>query len=113
MDELIEKLSDQTAKRTATPDDAELLISLMEQERLGAVIADAYTYAALEYSFVGNKERARMYAALSVEVGTLYGGPKGEDVIWMKRLWDKPEEHWSWLYFIRNGTNSVTTTTAA
>lgn len=109
---MIERVSDQTARRTASPEDAELLISLMEQERLDAVIADAYTYAALEYSYAGNKQKARMYAALSVEIGMLYGGPKSEDVIWMQRLWDNPEEHWSWLYFLKNSTYAITTSAA-
>jgi hypothetical protein len=104
IEELTEKLSDHSANRTATVGDAELLLSLYRQERLDGPIAEGYAHASLEENFVGNREGAMKYAALAVESGLLYGGPKDEDVESMRRLWQSPEEHWSWLYTSKEKT---------
>ncbi|KAF2094774.1 SET domain-containing protein [Rhizodiscina lignyota] len=109
--DLFDRLSDQSVNRTATIDDAELLISLVKQEGLENILANAYLHAALECSFIGQKEKTKMYAALSIELAILLAGPKDEDVMTMQSLWDSPEEHWSWLYFANETVGGKMSTT--
>lgn len=98
--EITEKLADKTQNRTGSIDDAKLLISLYEQERLDAPIAEAYTYAALEENYVGNTVKAKKWAAMALEMNLLYGGPKDPDFGYMQQLFDDPKAHWSWMYTV-------------
>ena len=95
---LIKHLSNRNASSRATPQMAELLISLYEQERILAPIAEAYTFAAREYNGVGDGYLAMKYASLAVEAGILYGGEKTNDVVDMKNLLEEPSKHWSWKF---------------
>jgi hypothetical protein len=66
--------------RRASPADAEKLIQLYKQEALDAPLAKAYTYAALEHSYAGNKMKAQMYADLAVNTALLWKGPGSRQV---------------------------------
>lgn len=83
-------------KMKGTPEMAELLISLYEQERLYASVAEAYRLAALSYSAVGNEWVAVKWAMKAVETGLIHDGPRGGEVLDMKRLLHDPRKHWSW-----------------
>ncbi|KAF1813010.1 SET domain-containing protein [Eremomyces bilateralis CBS 781.70] len=98
IDFLTKELANRTEASTASPETAELLVSLCEQERLDGPIADAYTYAAIEYNGVGDHRTAQKYAMLAIERGLLYSGEKDSDVIAMYRLMADPQNHWSWMY---------------
>jgi hypothetical protein len=75
---------------------AELLISLYEQERLWASVADGYRLAALCAASVGNNWRAVKWAMRAVETGLIHDGPGDEEVGDVRRLLVNPREHWSW-----------------
>jgi hypothetical protein len=75
---------------------AELLVSLYEQERLHASIADGYRLAALCYASFGNEWRAVKWAMKAVDTGLIYDGPSDAELLDVKRLLIAPREHWSW-----------------
>lgn len=94
--EIVEQLEDWSSASHATPEMGEYLVSLYKQERMWGPLAEAYTYAAIEYNAVGKEWKARELAALAVQAGLLYGGPYDEDVNHMQRLLQDPQSHWSW-----------------
>ena len=94
--ELEKHLEDWSDESPATPEMAERLVSLYEQERLYAPIAVAYVYAALAYNAVGSEQLAMKHAALAVEATMLNSGPDFSDVDSMRELMEKPKSHWSW-----------------
>ncbi|KAK3333942.1 hypothetical protein B0T19DRAFT_449237 [Cercophora scortea] len=81
----------------ASPQMAELLISLSEQEQLWGMMYEAYALAALEYNGVGDPWTAIKYARLAVEWGIWSVGEKQDDVVEMARLAEDPLAHWSWM----------------
>ena len=81
---------------TAAAEMAELLVSLYEQEKLYASIADGYRLAALVHSSIGNEWRAVKWAILAANVGLIHDGPEDEEVLDMRRLLLAPRQHWSW-----------------
>jgi hypothetical protein len=81
----------------ATPEMAEWLVSLYEQERLYSWIADAYVLAALAYNAVGSEWMAAKYAMKALEVGIIHLGPRAADVREMGELVRATREHWSWM----------------
>jgi len=85
-----------TREVKGTPEMAELLVSLYEQERLSATVADGYRLAALSYSAVANEWMATKWAMQAVEVGLINDGAGDENVSDMMRLLRKPMAHWSW-----------------
>jgi hypothetical protein len=89
-------LDDWTATSGATPEVAELLISLYQQERLDASLATAYKHAAEVYSSFGRKYEAIRYARLSTEMSILDKGFADGDVREMRKMSSKPEMSWSW-----------------
>ena len=95
---LTKHLSDRSADSRATPQMAELLISLYEQERVLAPIAEAYAFAAREYNAVGEGYLAMKYASLAVEAGLLYEGSQYSNVMDMRKLLEEPSKHWSWKF---------------
>jgi len=95
--ELREELEDYSAESQATPAMVELYVSLFEQERLYGPIAEAYTFAAIEYNGVGDLYLAQKYARLAVEAGILYAGLRDKDVQSMEKMLVDPTAHWSWL----------------
>lgn len=94
--QLVEALNDWTPKSTATPEMAEVLLSLYDQERLWAYHATAYKHAAEVYSSFGDRYMAIKYARLGVEFGILDKGFSDGDVKEMKRMANEPEMSWSW-----------------
>jgi hypothetical protein len=95
--ELTEELEDYTKDSLATPEMAELLVSMYQQERLYGPISEPYKFAAIEFNGVGDVWTAQKYARLAVEAGILYGGPWDKDVKSMESLLKDPEGHWSYM----------------
>jgi len=85
------------ADSPASPQMAELFISLYEQEKLGGSMYSAYSFAALEYNAVGDPWTATKYARLAVDHGIPMVGEQAADVVEMKKLADDPWAHWSWM----------------
>ncbi|KAJ0341784.1 hypothetical protein COL922a_001878 [Colletotrichum nupharicola] len=94
---LREEFNDYTPASRATPQMAELLISLYEQEHNWSLLSEAYTLAAIEYNGIGEPWLATKYARLAIEYGltTLWEGHG--DVIEMSKLAEDPWAHWSWM----------------
>lgn len=79
-----------------TTEMAELLVSLYEQERLSATVADGYRIAALSYAAVGQEWTATKWAMKAVEAGLINDGPGDVGLRDMKRLLGNVTSHWSW-----------------
>ncbi|KAH6629093.1 hypothetical protein C7974DRAFT_311449 [Boeremia exigua] len=94
--ELVGKLNDWTPSSSATPEMAEAVVSMYDQERLWAYQATAYKHAAEVYSSFGNKFMAIKYARLSVEFSILDKGFSDGDVQEMKKMAQDPGMTWSW-----------------
>lgn len=90
-------MSDYSAESAATPQMADLFISLYEQERMQSTIYEAYTFAAIEWNGVGEPWTAVKYARLAIEYGLPSVGPRDRDVIEMRALAEDPWGHWSWM----------------
>ena len=98
IERLFKELSDYSpVTGHGTPQMAELLVSLHEQERMNGPIANAYALAAREWSGIGDVYNAMRYAHLAVEAGLLYEGPHAKDVRDMERLLKDPSKHWTWM----------------
>jgi hypothetical protein len=93
---LTKALDDWTVSSAATPEMAELLISLFEQERLSASLAMGYKHAAEVYSSFGRRWEAMKYARKSTELNMLDKGFKDADVAEMRKMALQPEMSWSW-----------------
>lgn len=91
------QLEDYTTASSATPQMADLFVSMYEQERLDGSIYEAYAFAAIEWNGVGEPWNAVRYAQLAIEFGLASVGPKDKDVKELKRLVDDPWGHWSWM----------------
>jgi hypothetical protein len=96
MEVLAEQLNDWTPESKATPEIAEALISMYEQERLSASMGSAYKLAAEVYASFGDKYNAIKYASLSIELNMLDKGFRDRDVMDMKGMVTNPEMSWSW-----------------
>ncbi|KAJ4407898.1 hypothetical protein N0V91_003563 [Didymella pomorum] len=94
--ELIAKLNDWTPNSSATPEMAEAVISMYDQERLWAYQATAYKHAAEVYSSFGKKYEAIKYARLAAEFSILDKGFNDRDVKEMMKMAKEPELTWSW-----------------
>ena len=93
------QLRNLSRERTANIETAEKLISLYKQERFETPLAKAYVFAALEHIYVGNRRMARKFAALAVEMTSLWYGPHSEDVKSMDSIAKEPERHRHWKLF--------------
>ncbi|KAF2713501.1 SET domain-containing protein [Pleomassaria siparia CBS 279.74] len=96
IEELAAVLNDWTPDSRATPEIAEAMISIYEQERLFASLGVAYKHAAEAYSSFGDRYNAIKYASLSVELTMLDKGFRDHDVKEMKNMAKEPEMTWSW-----------------
>lgn len=94
--DLLEILDDWTAESHATPEVAELLVSLYTMERLDASLSLAYKHAAEVYSSFGKRYEAIKYARLSAEMSMLDKGFSDSDVKEMRKMSREPEMTWSW-----------------
>lgn len=95
--DLRNEFRDYTIESRATPEMAELFISLFEQERLDAMLYEAYSYAAIEWNGAGEPWLATKYARLAIEAGLMSVGTNDVDVIEMRQLAADPWKHWSWM----------------
>ncbi|KAK4177469.1 hypothetical protein QBC36DRAFT_327028 [Triangularia setosa] len=98
---LVGEFSDWSTDSRATPQLAELVLSLYEQEKLWGSMYEAYTWLALEYNAVGEPWTAVKYANKAVEWGIPVVGAKDGDMEQMRRLIVDPWAHWSWLKRVR------------
>lgn len=96
IDDISEALDDWTSSSTATPEMAELLISLYEQERLQASLGIPYKHASEAYSSFGDRYNAIKYAQLSLELLHLDRGFNDVDIKFMLAMAKEPEKSWSW-----------------
>lgn len=96
-------LDDWSETSHATPEAAELLISLIQQERLDASLATAYKHAAEVYSSFGKRFDAIKYARLSTEMSILDKGFSDNDVKEMRTMSGDPTMSWSWKKRVSNG----------
>jgi hypothetical protein len=103
IEELEAKLDDWSESSEASPQMAETLISLMQQERLWGSMGAVYRLAAMTYSGVGDRWNAVRYARLSVEYSMLDKGFRADDVYAMKQLASEPEMQWSWKKRVNAG----------
>ncbi|KAB5558025.1 hypothetical protein GE09DRAFT_1173128 [Coniochaeta sp. 2T2.1] len=85
----------------ATPQMAELMVSLYEQEKLWGWMQEAYRYAAVEWNGAGEPWTASKYASLAVEYGIYCSGERDGDVEDMEELVSDPWGHWSWMFRTR------------
>lgn len=85
----------------SSPEMAELIISLYEQERLWGKLPGAYYFAAIEYNGAGDPWTATKYARLAIEVGIPILGEDADDVREMRKLAEDPRKHWSWMASVK------------
>jgi len=78
---------------------AEKLVKLYEQERFENPLAKAYTFAAMEHIYIGDRMMAQKYAALAVERASLWYGPSSENVKLLESMAREPEKHEYWKLF--------------
>ncbi|TID17429.1 SET domain-containing protein 5 [Venturia nashicola] len=93
------QLKDLSPTRIAKVETAEKLISLYKEEGFETPVAKAYSFAALEHIYVGNRRMAREFAALAVEMLRLWYGSLSEDVRLMDSIAREPEKHVHWKLF--------------
>ncbi|KAI0171518.1 hypothetical protein BJ166DRAFT_518980 [Pestalotiopsis sp. NC0098] len=91
------QFADYTGASHATPEMAEALVSLYEQERLWSRLYEAYTFAAVEFNAAGRVWEAVKYARLAVQHGFVAAGPKNEDGYELAALAENPTTHWSYM----------------
>lgn len=105
---------DYSEKSFASPEMAETLISLYQQERLYSRMYEVYTYAAIEYNAVGRPWEAIKYARLAIQHGFVARGAKNEDNYELSELAEDPWEHWSYMMRRKDiKTEAVTGTVTA
>ncbi|KAK3385261.1 hypothetical protein B0H63DRAFT_472625 [Podospora didyma] len=85
----------------ATPEKAELLLTLYELEGLAVRIYEAYYRVALEWNGVGESARAMKYARLCLDKGLTLRGPDRPFVDSMRELVANPTTHWSWRFRLK------------
>ncbi|KAH8671292.1 hypothetical protein BX600DRAFT_434411 [Xylariales sp. PMI_506] len=95
--ELKRQLEDWGPTSQATPEMAEFLVSLYEQERLHTRMYEAYALAATEYNGAGEPWLAAKYARLAIQDGFIAARSKDDDSLGMKVLAEDPWSHWSWM----------------
>ncbi|ETS82058.1 hypothetical protein PFICI_07060 [Pestalotiopsis fici W106-1] len=100
-------LTDYTGDSYATPEMAETLVSLYEQERLYSRLYEAYTYAAIEFNAVGKVWEAIKYARLAIQHSFVVAGPNNDDHYELAALAENPTTHWSHLMRRKDESESV------
>jgi hypothetical protein len=94
---LSKELNNHGSDSRASPQMAELLISLVEQEKMYEEMASAYRHAAVEWNGVGEPWTATKYAHLAIEFGLFTSGSGSEYVEDMRDLAEDPWGHSSWM----------------
>ncbi|KAK3066891.1 hypothetical protein LTS18_001427 [Coniosporium uncinatum] len=93
---LEKQMANITVDRAVGPSTAEFLVSLYTQERLDGAIAEAYSYAALEYAYAADRHMAQKYAALAVEALVILRGPRYFATHSFNEMLAYPERHAAW-----------------
>ena len=99
MQELRRELDDYSG--AATPQTAELLVTLYELEGLQVRIYEAYYRAAMEWNGVGDADRAVKYARLCLDKGLLLRGEERPFVESMREMVRDAKGHWSWRFRVK------------
>ncbi|KAI2602052.1 SET domain-containing protein [Hypoxylon sp. NC1633] len=99
--QLWKELDDHSAASEATPEKAELLVSLYEREGILGRMNEAYYRAAIEYIGVGDISNATKYANLCVEHGVLFIGSDRPFIKGMQELIADPTGHPKWKFRLR------------
>lgn len=94
--DLEEELDKAVGGGDLTTEMGERLVKLYREERLETYIGHAYTKAALIYAMFGVDEKAREFASLAADAMAMELGEEAGDVVAMRQLAEKPEEHWAW-----------------
>ena len=94
MSDLMDRLEDW---ETASPQMAQTLVSLFEQERLDTWSSIAYYYAALTSCAEGLLWDTIRYAQLGIEIEMISNGFRDKKLQVLKRLAVAPEDHSCWL----------------
>lgn len=99
--EQIKWLWDETREEMGSPEMAELVISLYQQEKLWGKMPGAYYFAAIEYNGAGDPWTAIKYARLAIEVGIPSLGENSRTVREMRKLAADPWKHRSWMASVK------------
>ncbi|KAK4225253.1 hypothetical protein QBC38DRAFT_531136, partial [Podospora fimiseda] len=98
--DLLKQLDDHSSLE-ASPEKAELLVTLYEKEGLQARLYEAYYRAAFEWNAAGDAEKAVKYAKLCLEKGRSLRHAHSPFLEIMGVLIQNPEEHWSWRFRVK------------
>ncbi|KAI1093853.1 SET domain-containing protein [Rostrohypoxylon terebratum] len=96
------ELDDHSATPEASPQKAELLISLYKEEGILTRVNEAYYRAAIEYIGVGDAKNAAVHAKLCVDHGLKFIGPDRPFVNEMQELIANPTKHPKWKFCLKN-----------
>lgn len=96
------ELDDHSATSEASPEKAELLVSLYEEEGILTRVNEAYYRAAIEYIGVGDVKNATAYAKLCLDHGLKFIGPDRPFVREMQELIANPTKHPKWKFRSKN-----------
>ncbi|KAI4142389.1 MAG: hypothetical protein LQ340_007361 [Diploschistes diacapsis] len=92
-----EKLDSTERAYHADPDMAELLLSLLVQERAEMNYCEGYWHLAMQHSALGHISAATKYAHLTIEVGAMFHDSCADLVSEMWEFVERgPMNHWSW-----------------
>ncbi|OTA94576.1 hypothetical protein M434DRAFT_10527 [Hypoxylon sp. CO27-5] len=98
---LWKELDDHSSESKASPEMAELLVSLYEEEGILGRINEAYYRAAIEYIGVGDIANATKYASLCVDHGLRFIGPDRPFIKSMQDLIANPTGHSKWKFRLK------------
>ncbi|KAI0834675.1 SET domain-containing protein [Hypoxylon sp. FL0890] len=98
---LLKEMDDYSTASEASPEMAELLVSLYEEEGILGRINEAYYRAAIEYIGVGDIANATKYATLCVDHGLRFIGPDRPFIKSMQELIANPTGHPKWKFRLR------------
>ena len=105
---LRDELNNLEATSRADPDMAELLLSLLQQERAEVAMCEGYTHVAREYNMAGKPHKALKFAHLALESGLLFEDECGADMRDMQHMVSSgPRAHWTWRYRIQARENAT------
>ena len=83
-------------------DDAFKLVRLYQEEGLDGFLDTAYAHVALAYNSLGNAQRAKEYAKLTIDAMILADAITPSQRKMWKEFMDRPQEHWSWQRRMKN-----------
>ncbi|EOA82339.1 uncharacterized protein SETTUDRAFT_96933 [Exserohilum turcica Et28A] len=96
MSGLQSQLNDWSPSSAGSPEMAEHLLTLYEEEGLEGFMDMAYGFAALAYSAVGDANMAMLYAEKAKEAILMKDGKWTRNLAIWDSLMEDLQEHWSW-----------------